>query len=170
MAQKNNILSELLSSSPNFLSQVIFGLLLTIILKMAGASLILGLFLGIMGGVVLGWITTATENSPQSSTVASSDGIDAGLKYWLFFMLGFVFFGYQAPMSIVLGGIAGLGGGWIIAWWKSKEETKTQLPAINIEEAEIQQPNERITRQQKRKPTRRYRRTSGTFNFRFWQR
>jgi uncharacterized membrane protein YeaQ/YmgE (transglycosylase-associated protein family) len=171
MASKNNILSELLSSSPNLLSQLLFGLLLTIIVKIAGASLILSVFVGVVGGFVLGWITTATENSPQAPVVASSEGIDAGLKYWLCFMLGFVFIGYSAQMSILLGGIAGLGGGWIIAWWKSKEETRTQLPVETLEQGETQQSEERITKRQIRKPSRRYRRTASSgFNFRFWQR
>ena len=49
-------------------------------------------------------------------------------------MIGFVFFGYSAPMSILFGGIAAVGGGWIIAWWRSKEETKTQLSVEILEE------------------------------------
>ncbi|MBD2383991.1 hypothetical protein [Cylindrospermum sp. FACHB-282] len=169
MAPKNNLLGDLLSSSPNFFSQLLFGLLLIIISSMAGASPSLSLFLGIMGGFALGWFTTATENSPQPPTIGSSDGIDAGLKYWLIFIVGFVFLGYPTEMSILLGGIAGLGGGWMIAWWKSKEETRTQLPVETLEETESQQQNERTTRQSKRRSTRRYRRTSG-FNFRFWER
>lgn len=169
MAPKNNLLGDLLSSSPNFFSQLLFGLLLIIISNKAGASPPLSLFLGIMGGFALGWFTTATENSPQPTTIASSDGIDAGLKYWLIFIIGFVFLGYPTEISILLGAMAGLGGGWMIAWWKSKEETRTQLPVETLEDTEIEQPNEKKPRQPKRKPIRRYRRTSG-FNFRFWER
>jgi hypothetical protein len=169
MAPKNNLLGDLLSSSPNFLSQLLFGLLLIVISMMAGASIFLSIFLGLIGGFTLGWITTATENSPQASTVASSDGIDAGLKYWLGFIIGFVLLGYSAPMSILLGGIAALGGGWTIAWWKSKEETKTQLPSDIGENTATLQPDERINKQQIRRPNRRYRRPAG-FSFRFWQR
>ncbi|TAF09266.1 MAG: hypothetical protein EAZ77_05725 [Nostocales cyanobacterium] len=170
MASNKNFLSEILSSSPNFFSQLVFGFLLTIISSFAGASLILSLFLGIMGGIALGWFTTVNENHPQIPDVASNDGIDAALKYWLFFMFGFVFLGYTAPISIFFGGIAALGGGWIIAWWRSKEETRTQLPdEIAAAVTDIAEPSERSTRRQKRISTRRYRRASGSFNFRFWQ-
>ncbi|WP_341524819.1 hypothetical protein WKK05_19560 [Nostoc sp. UHCC 0302] len=165
MAQKNN---NFLNISPSFFSQLLFGAFLTFILMMTGSAPALSIFLGIMGGFILGWVTSATNNSPQPPTVASSDGVDTGLKYWLFFMLGFVYLGYPAPMSILLGGIAALGGGWITAWWGSKEETRTQLP-IEESEDEVTQPNQRTTRQQ-RKASRRYRRTAGSFNFRFWER
>jgi hypothetical protein len=170
MAQKNNLLGNILSSSPNFFSQLVFGFILTIISNFAGATLILSLFFGIMGGVALGWFTTVNENNPQIPDVASNDGIDAALKYWLVFMFGFVFLGYPAPISILFGGIAALGGGWIIAWWRSKETTKTQLSNEIVEEEDIEQPNERSIRRNKRISTRRYRRARGSFNFRFWQR
>ncbi|QYX33432.1 hypothetical protein [Sphaerospermopsis torques-reginae] len=169
MASNKNILSEILSSSPNFFSQLVFGFLLAIISNFAGASLILSLFVGIMGGVALGWFTNVNENNPQIPDVASNDGIDAALKYWLFFMFSFVFLGYSAPISILFGGIAALGGGWIIAWWRSKEATQTQLSDDILAEAEIPEPNEKSTRSRKRISTRRYRRASGSFNFRFWE-
>jgi hypothetical protein len=169
MASNKNILSEILSSSPNFFSQLVFGFLLAIISSFAGASLILSLFVGIMGGVALGWFTNVNENNPQIPDVASNDGIDAALKYWLFFMFSFVFLGYSAPISILFGGIAAVGGGWIIAWWRSKEATQTQLSDEILEEAEIPEPNDKSTRGRKRISTRRYRRASGSFNFRFWQ-
>ncbi|MEA5618267.1 hypothetical protein VB711_10525 [Cronbergia sp. UHCC 0137] len=174
MAPKNNLLGDLLSSSPNFFSQLIFGLLLVIISSMAGATLALSLFFGIVGGFSLGWFTTANENSSQPPVVASNDGIDAALKYWLVFMFGFALLGYSAPMSILLGAIAGLGGGWIIAWWRSKEEVRTQLPVESSEPELPIVPNERPTRQQMRKPTRRFRRSSeprsGNIISRFLQR
>jgi uncharacterized membrane protein YeaQ/YmgE (transglycosylase-associated protein family) len=167
MAPKNN---DFLNISPSFLSQLIFGAFLILILSMTGSPLSLSIFLGIIGGFTLGWITNASRNSPQPPSVASSDGIDAALKYWLFFLLGFVFLGYPAPMSILLGGIAAIGGGWIIAWWGSKEETRTQLPVETVEEAIGEQISDRITKQQKRRPVRRYRRTRGSINFKFWER
>ncbi|MEB3150253.1 MAG: hypothetical protein VKL60_14735 [Sphaerospermopsis sp.] len=170
MASNKNILSEILSSSPNFFSQLVFGFLLAIISSFAGASLILSLFVGIMGGVALGWFTNVNENNPQIPDVASNDGIDAALKYWLFFMFSFVFLGYSAPISILFGGIAAVGGGWIIAWWRSKEATQTQLSDEILEDAEIPEPKVKSTRSRKRISTRRYRRaSSGSFNFRFWQ-
>jgi hypothetical protein len=85
-------------------------------------------------------------------------------------MLGFVYLGYPAPMSILLGGIGALAGGWITAWWGSKEETRTQLQLEESEEGEVEPTNERINKRQIRKTARRYRRGAGSsFNFRFWQ-
>ncbi|HLP87836.1 MAG TPA: hypothetical protein VK184_04410 [Nostocaceae cyanobacterium] len=167
MAQKNNIFSILFSSTPNFFSQVIFGVMIMIIASMLKASLILSLFLGIVGGFSLGfWFTNTDENTPPA-VVASNDGIDAGLKYWLFFILGFTFLGYSAPTSILLGAVGAIGGGWVIAWWRSKEETKTQL---SIEDFKIEESEEEesTTRKSKRKPTRRFRRASGSFNWKIW--
>ncbi|MFM8006032.1 MAG: hypothetical protein ACKO86_14030, partial [Dolichospermum sp.] len=105
---------------------------------------------------------------PQATTVAFNDGIDAGLKYWLVFMLGCLFLGYSAPMSILFGGIAGVGGGCIIAWWRSQEALQTQLPKDVLEE-DTEQPSDRGAKRRIRKPTRRFRRASTTFNFRFWE-
>ncbi|MDB9373775.1 hypothetical protein [Nodularia sphaerocarpa] len=168
MAAPNN--QGLPPISPEFYSQLIFGGFLIFILTLAGFSLPLSIFVGIIAGFVLGWFTNSSKNSPQETTVASSDGIDAGLKYWLFFLLGFSFLGYSPPVSILLGGIAAIGGGWITAWWGSKEETKTQLPLEALDMDTSDSPRERITKQQRRKLTRRYRRASGSFNFRFWER
>ncbi|MCC5602339.1 hypothetical protein [Nostoc favosum] len=162
--------SDLFSISPSFFSQLLFGAFLIFILIMTGSSPALSIFLGIMGGFILSWITNVTDNSPQASTVASSDGVDTGLKYWLFFMLGFVYLGYPAPMSVLLGGIGALAGGWITAWWGSKEETRTQLQVEESEEGEIEPTNDRINKRQTRRTARRYRRTPGsTINFRFWE-
>ncbi|MEH1870133.1 hypothetical protein [Nostoc sp.] len=167
MADKKN---DFFSISPSFFSQLLFGGFLTFILIMTGSAPALSIFLGIMGGFILSWITNVTDNSAQTSTVASSDGVDTGLKYWLFFMLGFVYLGYPAPMSILLGGIGALAGGWITAWWGSKEETRTQLQVEESEDGEGQATNERINKRQTRRTTRRYRRGAGSsFNFRFWQ-
>ncbi|MCC5624146.1 hypothetical protein [Nostoc sp. CHAB 5715] len=168
MADKKN---DLFSISPSFFSQLLFGAFLIFILIMTGSAPALSIFLGIMGGFILSWITNVTDNSPQTSTVASSDGVDTGLKYWLFFMLGFVYLGYPAPMSVLLGGIGALAGGWITAWWGSKEETRTQLQVEESEEGEIEPTNnDRINKQQTRRTARRYRRTPGSsINFRFWE-
>ncbi|MCC5656771.1 hypothetical protein LC608_07185 [Nostoc sp. XA010] len=162
--------SDLFSISPSFFSQLLFGAFLIFILIMTGSSPALSIFLGIMGGFILTWITNVTDNSPQASTVASSDGVDTGLKYWLFFMLGFVYLGYPAPMSILLGGIGALAGGWITAWWGSKEETRTQLQVEELEEGQIEPTNDRMNKRQTRKSARRYRRAPGkSINFRFWE-
>jgi uncharacterized membrane protein YeaQ/YmgE (transglycosylase-associated protein family) len=167
MADKKN---DLFSISPSFFSQLLFGAFLTFILIMTGSTPALSIFLGIMGGFILSWITNVTDNSAQPPTVASSDGVDTGLKYWLFFMLGFVSLGYPAPTSILLGGIGALAGGWITAWWGSKEETRTQLQVEDSQEGKVEQPNERINKRQTRRTNRRYRRTPGNgINFRFWE-
>ena len=168
MAQKK----DLFNFSPNFISQLIFGLILTLVLSLTGSSIALSIFLGIMGGFTLGWITAASKNSAQPQTVDSSEGIDAALKYWLLFLLGFSWIGYPAYMSILLGALGALGAGWMIAWWGSKEETRTQLPLDPTEEeTQEEQTNARNTFKRRRNTTRRFRRTPGAgINFRFWQR
>ncbi len=159
--------SNFLSISPHFLNQLLVGLFLALILLAVGYPLPQSIFLGIIGGLSIGWMTSAS--TPKDSSVASSQGIDAGLKYWLFFLLGFAFLGYQAPVSILLGSLAGIGGGWIIAWWKSKEEYRTQLSEDVIESTEPKPAATTSTIRRIRKPVRRYRRPSGSFNFpRFW--
>ena len=110
MAANKNILREILSTSPNFFSQFVFGFLLAAISRFAGASVILCVFLGITGGLALGWFTIANENNATIPNVAANDGIDAALKYCLVFMFSFLFIGYSAPISILFGCIAGLGG------------------------------------------------------------
>ncbi|RUR76405.1 hypothetical protein DSM107007_46610 [Nostoc sp. PCC 7120 = FACHB-418] len=70
-------------------------------------------------------------------------------------------------MSILLGGIGAVGGGWIIAWWRSKEETKTQLPVNDTQELESDEISDRITKRQTRRPVKRYRRGVRNFNFPF---
>lgn len=168
MAPKNNLLDNIFSSSPNFFAQLLFGLFLFIISRVLNTSIPLSIFIAIMGSVILGSITFANENNPQNTNVASNDGIDAGLKYWLVFMLGCLFLGYSAPMSILFGGIAGVGGGWIIAWWRSQEALQTQLSEEIVEE-DTEQPSDRAAKRRKKKPIRRFRRESATFNFRFWE-
>ncbi|MBN3949724.1 MAG: hypothetical protein HWQ38_25975 [Nostoc sp. NMS7] len=167
MADKKN---DFFSISPSFFSQLLFGAFLIFILIMTGSAPALSIFLGITGGFILSWITSVTNNSTEAPTVASSDGVDTALKYWLFFMLGFVYLGYPAPMSILLGGIGALAGGWITAWWGSKEPTRTQLLVEESEEGEVELTNERINKRQTRRSARRYRRSPGnSFNFRFWE-
>ncbi len=157
--------------SGNFFSQILFALFLTLIFQIAnhGQKPALSIFLGVLGGVALGWITAANKTGPNSPTVASSEGIDAGLRYWLLFLLGFMFLKYQAPMSILLGAIAGVGGGWIVAWWGSKEEIKTQLPSEDLNNDEVAVYGERYAKRQKR-PITRIRRRRGRVKFRFWER
>jgi uncharacterized membrane protein YjjB (DUF3815 family) len=161
--------ANLLSLSQNFFARLIFGLVLTLIFLSAGQKPAPSIFLGILGGLALGWMTSATKNSAQIQSGATSDGIDAGLKYLLAFMLGFVVLGYPTPSSVLLGGLAGLAGGWIIAWWKTKEETKNQLSS-EVTEVESSDIGEERISQKIRRPVHRYRKRSGTSAGNFWER
>ena len=167
MAPKKNDFGGLITISQAFFSQLVFGLFLVLVFSMTGAPTSLSVFLGILGGIALGGLTTATRTSPQAPTLGSADGIDAGLKYWLFFLLGFLYLGYPAPMSVLLSALAGLGGGWIITWWETSETTRTQLAGEGSEDFDGL-PNQRGIKR-KRKPSRRFRRSGGGFLSRFWQ-
>lgn len=163
-------MKKFLSISPKFFNQLLFGLFLALILLVFGYPAPQSIFLGVLGGLAVGWMTAASQTSAKGGTVASSEGIDAGLKYWLFFLLGFVVLGYQAPVSILLGSLAGISGGWIIAWWQSKEESRTQITQEIPEKPEEEQSTITVnTRRRIRRPVRRYRRSRGGFNFpKFW--
>lgn len=156
-----------LTASPNFITQLIFGAFLTLILLMIGYEPPVSIFIGILAGFTIGWINEANKTGPQPETIASSDGVDAGLKYWLFFLVGFILLRYSPPMSILLGALAGLGGGLIVAWWGSKESTQTDLPPELIEE-EYEQPAT-VGQKRFRRTVRRSRRPKGEgFRLRFW--
>lgn len=158
--------------SQSFISQLVFGTFLAFIFYLSSRRVELSVFLGVLGGLALGLFTTSTRSGPHPETVASSDGVDAGLKYWLFFLLSFLLLGYEPPVSILLGGIAGLSGGFIFAWWGSKEPTVTTVSGRtqqNMEgEDEVASTSTRINSQRSRKPARRYRRRSG-INIKFWE-
>ncbi len=170
MAKKSS--GNFLPLSQGFLSQLIFGMFLAFVFFLSSRRLELSVFLGILGGVALGSFTTTTRTGPSPETVASSDGVDAGLKYWLFFLLSFLILGYKPLPSIVMGGLAGLGGGFIFAWWGSKEPTVTQLANQNQQDIEgedgISLAGGRINSPRTRRTARRYRRRSG-INIKFWE-
>jgi hypothetical protein len=65
-----------------------------------------------------------------------SEGFSTALKLWLFFMMSFFFLGYPVPFCILLGAIGGFAGGWVAAWWKSKDDPKDLEPQP-VEEPEI---------------------------------
>lgn len=158
--------------SQSFITQLVFGTFLAFIFYLSSERVALSVFLGVLGGLALGLFTTSTRSGPHPETVASSDGVDAGLKYWLFFLLSFLLLGYEPPMSILLGGIAGLGGGFIFAWWGSKEPTVTKVSGQiqrEIETSDDELPPQRINSQRSRRATRRYRRRAG-INVKFWER
>jgi hypothetical protein len=170
MAKKSS--GNFLPISQIFISQLIFGSFLAFVFFLSSERIGLSLFLGVLGGLGLGLFTTSTRTGPHPETVASSDGVDAGLKYWLFFLLSFLLLGYQPPISILLGGIAGLSGGFIFAWWGSKEPTVTKIPSQI--QREIQTTDEELVNLQRansprtRRVTRRYRRRAG-INIKFWE-
>ncbi|NEO74625.1 hypothetical protein [Moorena sp. SIO3H5] len=85
------------------------------------------IFLGVLGGFIFTWAAVASQNNPRTQNLTSSEGIEAGLKYWLLFMLVFVLVGYPPSISIFVGGIGGIAGGVMINWWKSTGETKAKL-------------------------------------------
>ena len=158
--------------SQSFISQLVFGTFLAFIFYLSSRRVELSVFLGVLGGLALGLFTTSTRSGPHPETVASSDGVDAGLKYWLFFLLSFLLLGYEPPVSILLGGIAGLSGGFIFAWWGSKEPTVTKVSGHiqrEIERTDDEVPPQRINSQRSRRTTRRYRRRAG-INVKFWER
>ncbi len=170
MAPDKNNFSNLLAVSPNFLTQILFAVFLALLLWVLGNPLPISIFLGVLAAVAIGSTATASKKGPKASPVASSEGIDAGLKYWLFFLLGFVLLGYQATTSILLGSLAGIGAGFIIAWWQSKGEYVTQLPEEDLENGEEGQLTSN-TKRRSRKTTRRFRRQPGNINFPwFWRR
>ena len=159
--------------SQSFISQLVFGTFLAFIFYLSSRRVELSVFLGVLGGLALGLFTTSTRSGPHPETVASSDGVDAGLKYWLFFLLSFLLLGYEPPVSILLGGIAGLSGGFIFAWWGSKEPTVTQVSSQTQRDIEGEDdgeisPPQRINSPRTRRATRRYRRRSG-INIKFWE-
>lgn len=164
MAKNNNPFSI----SPNFTSQLVFGLFLTLILLMIGWSPAWSIFLGIATGFTLTLLAEANKNASQPQNLATSEGIDAGLKYWLFFLAGFVLMKYAPPFSVLLGCLAGFGGGMIIAFWESKETTQTDLSQDLLEQNDVELlPKTTIKR--RRMPVRRSRRPSGQINFKFWE-
>ncbi len=167
-----NPLNSVSLSGP-FLTQLLFGLFVALVFGITLHNVALSLFFGVLGSVAVSWFTAASTTGPQAQNVGTSEGIDAGLKYWLFLLLGFALLRYQPSMSIFLSAIGGFGGGWIVAWWKTKEEARTQLPEEFSEDLESELTPEVVstsTRRRRRKPTRRYRRTPGVPNIRFWRR
>ncbi|MEM7554174.1 MAG: hypothetical protein AAF378_08735 [Cyanobacteria bacterium P01_A01_bin.84] len=168
-ADKNNS-GGIFSLSQNFLSILVFGIFLAVVFFNTTNNPALSILLGIIGGVIIALISSTSKTGPKPQSVASSDGIDAGLKFWLFFLVGFTFLGYSANIGVLLGGIGGFAGGWIYAWWGSKEETKSQLKPEEVEDVEEEFSSERTKRTRKRRITRRYRRRSGSINLKFWER
>jgi hypothetical protein len=102
-----------------------------------------------------------------------SKGFAAGIQIWLVFLLAFYLLGYPAPLSIVLGAIAGIAGGIIIAWWTSQDPKKEDKPE-EVEEGSVEDVAEdRKRRRRKYARMRHARRKSEDFswdNLMFWKR
>ncbi|MEM7726304.1 MAG: hypothetical protein AAF208_08005 [Cyanobacteria bacterium P01_A01_bin.45] len=172
MAADKNKSDGIFSLSQNFLSILVFGIFLAVVFYNTTNDSALSILLGIIAGVAIALISSTSKTGPGPQSVASSDGIDAGLKFWLFFLVGFTFLGYSADRGVLLGGIGGFAGGWIYAWWGSKEETNSQLLITeeNLDNPEEELANNRGKRRRRRKVARRYRRRSGSINLKFWER
>lgn len=75
-----------------------------------------------------------------------SKGFAAGIQIWLVFLLAFYLLGYPAPLSIVLGAIAGVAAGFIIGWWGIKEEPKKAEPVVEDSLEDVAQTRRRRKR------------------------
>lgn len=73
------------------------------------------------------------NNGTKKNKLGRAEGFSAGLKFWLFFLVSFSFLGYPVPLSIFLGAIGGLAGGWIVAWAKSKDDD-IPIATVNSEQ------------------------------------
>ncbi len=62
----------------------------------------------------------ADKEKPAAS-LNRSEGVAAGLKLWLLFLVGFLLLEYPVLLSILLGAMAGLAGGLVVAWWRTEE-------------------------------------------------
>lgn len=77
----------------------------------------------------------------NKSTARISAGFSSALKYWLFFLVSFSLLGYPVPLSIFIGAIGGLAGGWVVSWSKAKDDVAPQIsPAKTPEEKAEEQP------------------------------
>ncbi|MEB3178590.1 MAG: hypothetical protein VKL59_06140 [Nostocaceae cyanobacterium] len=112
------------------------------------------------------------KKKSSNQVIGLYEGVSAGLKFWLFFILAFYFLlGYSPYMSILLGGLGGLAGGWIYAWWNASEEAKTQQQVEELEKTDSELSKATLTKLSKGRGgaiTRRYRRTSPSWQF--WKR
>jgi hypothetical protein len=64
-------------------------------------------------------------------------GVPTALKLWLFFLFCFFLLGYPVPLSILFGAVGGFAGGWVDAWWHSKDEPPSQPQPEETPDAEV---------------------------------
>ena len=68
-----------------------------------------------------------------------------GLRLWLFFLLSFYFLGYPVFLSILLGAIGGLAGGYVAGWWKSKDDPSDIQPEEIVDEDELRESRTKVS-------------------------
>lgn len=102
---------------------------------------------------------------PKPRASPSSKGILAGLQLNLGFLLGFVILGYSPVLSILLGTIAGVVGGFIVVWWHAidpvevaRELDETESPSepiSSLEALRLQRQKQYVERRQQQQSRRR---------------
>jgi len=65
----------------------------------------------------------------MASQPDSSARMTTGTRLFIVALLGFYFLGYTQFLSICLGAIAGICGGFIASWWNAKEDYVTDEAA-----------------------------------------
>lgn len=77
------------------------------------------------------------------------------LKLWLFFLFSFYFLKYPIPLSILLGAVGGVAGGWVIGWWNTKDDPierpqpEQTNPEEEVEEVPVTMSNLRRAKQER---------------------
>lgn len=69
-----------------------------------------------------------------------SQGVPAGLRWALFFLIAFYLLGCSAVFSVVLAIIGGIASSLVVDWWKSKDEILNQPPASDPKPAPAPNP------------------------------
>lgn len=75
---------------------------------------------------------------PSANDVLSK-GLSAGIQVWLIFLLAFYFLKYPAPLSIMLGAIAGVSAGFIVGWWEAKPNAAAEKIVVEDSLEEVAQ-------------------------------
>ncbi|MBD2742249.1 hypothetical protein [Coleofasciculus sp. FACHB-1120] len=102
-----------------------------------------------------------TNKGTGFRSLGLSNGFSAGLKYWLFFLIGFVMLGYRVPLSIFLGAVGGFAGAWVVAWSKAKDEPRQLRSEEKKEGSNGRNRNNSASRKRYGKPKKQYRSLSG---------
>ncbi|MEX0272508.1 hypothetical protein AB3R30_25680 [Leptolyngbyaceae cyanobacterium UHCC 1019] len=72
----------------------------------------------------------------MASQPDSSARTTTGARLFIIALLGFYFLGYSQFLSICLGAIAGVCGGFIASWWNAKEDYVTDEATQSIQPEE----------------------------------